>query len=242
MVWIRHTGKIQLMATVTIRWGVVVATAVTVNAIADGGMRAGQRKTRLAVVKAAGAPGGGRMTTYAVVRKIIRQMVWIGHTRKIQLMATVTIRWRIVVAIAMAINAIADGGMRAGQRKTRLAVVKAAGAPGRGAMASHAIVRKIIGHMVWIRHTGKIQLMAAEAIRWCIAKAVAVAINTIADRGMRAGQRKARLVVVKTARAPGILRMTIQAFVCKTGGLMIGIFDRIEIVLMAAKAVAGQTG
>jgi len=76
--------------------------------------------------------------------------------------------------------------MRAGQRKTRLAVVKAAGAPAGGCMTAHAVVRKIVGHMVWIGHSCKIQLMATVAIRWGVVVAAAVAINTIADRGMRA--------------------------------------------------------
>ncbi len=83
------------------------------------------------------------MAGEAIVRKISRDMIGVGHPSEIALMARVAIRRRAgVLAVAMT-YVTGHGLMRAGERKTRAAVVKQRRPPRRGIMARRAIMRKL---------------------------------------------------------------------------------------------------
>ena len=74
-----------------------------------------------------------------------------------------------------------------GQGEVCLIVIKTTRRPGRGGMATYAIMGKIVRYMVGIGYAGKIRLMTTIAIRRCVVIPIAMTIHAIRDRSMRAG-------------------------------------------------------
>ncbi len=64
-------------------------------------MRPRQRKDSLAMVKRGRVPGHSSMALGAVVAEIIGYMIGISDSFKSALMAGITIRWSILIAIGM---------------------------------------------------------------------------------------------------------------------------------------------
>ena len=150
-------------------------------------------------------PGIHRMASFAVVRKIQSHMIRIRWPLKIRLMARIAIQRRAGIAIIDVALVACRRHMRAEQRKARFAVIKSRGLPGVGSMARRTSVRKVGRHVIGVGRALEIALMARETIRRCAGKAI-VDVTQIAGHGqMRAGQWKARAVVIEICRPPRII-------------------------------------
>jgi hypothetical protein len=109
-------------------------------------------------------------------------------------------------------------------------------------MASGAIVRKIQRHVIGIRGSLEIRLMAGEAIHRRTGKAI-VHVTLRASRcRMRAEQRKARFVMIESCGLPGTRRVAARAGLRKIRRDMIRIRRALKIALMAGEAVFRRSG
>lgn len=121
-------------------------------------MRPGQRKLSVVVVERGRFPGCGRMTIRAVMIEIVLDMIRIGNTFEIGLMAGVAVCRCVVVTIGMARQA-RRRAVSAGQRELRLVVIERRRRPGRRAMTEQAIMVEVILNMAGVRDSVEIALM-----------------------------------------------------------------------------------
>ena len=127
-------------------------------------MRAGQWKIGIGVVKLCRRPGIGVMALRTIVAEIVLDMIRVCSIGIICFMTGPAVRRCIGVSLGMAFNAI-ERSMRAGQWEIGIGVVKLCRGPGAGVVALRAIVAEIIPHVIGIRCTCKVRLVAGPAIR-----------------------------------------------------------------------------
>ncbi len=211
---------------------------VDVTGLAGRGlMRAGQGKLGARVVIERGAkPPGGGMAVGAGGRKTGRRMRWRLGVGERELMArNAGGRLPIVDAIRVALLA-GRRQMGAGQLELRPGVVVDASAfPGRGRMASRAVVRKpSVGRLVGLLGIGLVTGHAGG--RPPVVGAIRVA--TLATRGlMGAGQPELRDVVVERAALPGHVAMAARAGTRELGRAVVRADRPVEVGSMAGHAV-----
>ena len=239
MIWIRGVQVFLLVTGIAVRWRIGIRRGMAYLAFQID-MRPGEREIRLAVVKRGRGPGVLGMTGHAVVGKIIAHVIRVCRCLVILPMAGITVRSDIGVTAGMALLAV-QGFVRPLQREVRLAMVKGSRRPGILGMAGHAVVGKIIAHVVGVCRCFEILLMAGIAIRRGIGIAAGVAL--LAVQGfVRSLQRKVRLIMVEGGRGPAVLRVAGHAVVGKISGLMIGIFNGGKLLLMTAVTIPRQPG
>lgn len=127
--------------------------------------------------------------------------------------------------------------MRALQWKSSGVVIEGRRLPGARRVAARARVRKIRRGMIGICRALKITLMARETIRRRAGELI-VHMALAAHHGeMRAGERKARAVVVEIGRPPGIKRVAHLAIVREIAGDMVWIRRSLKIHLVTGETI-----
>ena len=97
MRWILRAVERRLMTLITLRVGqLIISTHVTLSAL-NGSVRALQREIRIRMIERGRSPCIDAVTLRAVVREIIRRVIWIGRVREIRRVTLPAIREREVV-------------------------------------------------------------------------------------------------------------------------------------------------
>lgn len=99
-------------------------------------------------------PGHGRVAERAVGRESGSDVVGVGDRLVLALVARVAIRGRARIAPANVTTRAGRGGMRAGERKSRTAMIKARGCPGHRRVTDLTLLREARSLMVGIRSVG----------------------------------------------------------------------------------------
>ena len=224
-----ESGKIGLVE-VTIRAGIpLVAVLAGVN-----------REIQLIVIPVCRLPCGGAMANFALNRKVCRNVVGIGCVVKIGLMATDTCCRRAGISAGVTTVAI-HTGVRTGQRKICVIVIKYCGLPRYRAVANFAFQRKCSSDVVGIRRRLKIIFVTGNAGGWRSGIPGTVAAQTI-QPDVRTGQREIGGVMVKRRRFPcgsAVTKRTIETEVILH---MPRIGCALKIRLMARIALRWQRG
>ncbi len=155
-------------------------------------------------------------------------------------MAEIAIRWRVGVAISMAIRT-RRRAVRAGERKCRIIVIKRCRFPRRGAVADGAVVVKIAGLVIGIVGATEILFMTGETIRGCARIAFGVAIAA-RHRAVRAGERKRGVVVIERRRFPCRGAVANSTVMIKIICHMIWIVGAAKVVFVAGVTVRWRAG
>jgi len=211
---VRHrTGRIVEVGLVTRNaertlQGVVIGNVAVGAGSRRHHMRARQREARGRVIELRVGPLHGVMTLLARGREAgVRDGS--GRVVEVGLVArNARGHGDVVVVAAVAIGARPRRhGVRSGQGKRRLGVVKGGRLPGRSRVAQLAGLRESSGHMVRIRRTLEVRQVAGNARRTgdvVVAKFCVVAIRALPRRnGVRARQGESRNVVIEGRVAPG---------------------------------------
>ncbi len=185
-------------------------------------------------------PVAGVVARFAICGKTRRLMIGIRGVQIFLFMTGIAVRWRIGVRSGMADFAF-QADMRPGEREIRLTMVKGSRRPGILGVAGHAVMGKIIAHMIGIRRGFEILPVAGIAIRSDIGVTAGVAFLAI-QGFVRPLQRKIRLAMVKGGRRPVVLRVAGHAIVGEIPRLMVGVLDGRKLLLMAAVTIPRQSG
>jgi len=106
-------------------------------------MSAGQRETGVVVIEGGRAPRSRRVTYSAVMWELIRQVIGIGRTVIVVLVAGEAIAWRTrILTVDMAVGA-RHGQMSARQWEAGVVVIEGGRAPGVCRMTHEAVVREL---------------------------------------------------------------------------------------------------
>lgn len=182
MIRIRNSVEIALMTTKAGRRCARVSGRVASDTL-KAGMSAGERERSRAVVKGRRSPSGCRMTSQAIVIKIIGCVIRVGHRRKVAGVARIARRRRVGVPGGMASQAL-QAGMATGQRELRLIMVESRRLPGARAVAIGAEMIETVGDVIRIGHRGKISCMTTVTGFACAGISLRMAGNTL-QRCMR---------------------------------------------------------
>lgn len=182
------------------RHGCVVVIGVALRA-GQSGMCAGQRKHRC-VIECGRSPVSGRVAQSAICREAGRHVSGVRGPGKIRLVAAVAGRWqRCIVVIGMATRA-RNSRMCAGQRESRVVMVKGRRRPGRSVMAGRAGCGEADLSVIGICCAVVIRRVAGVAIRrhGCVV-IVGMALSAWNSK-MSPRQRKGPRRVIESGRAP----------------------------------------
>lgn len=124
-------------------------------------MGTGQYKAGGVVIKAAGRPGGCRVTGSAIVIKVVGNVIGIGCRSEVTGVATITLRGSPGVTTTVT-GKTGKRLMRAGQGKLRLIVIEGRRRPGEISMAGEAIVIEVARLVVGVVCLCKVSGMTGE--------------------------------------------------------------------------------
>ena len=126
-------------------------------------MRPGEGPTGCRVVERRPGPAAGVVALVAGGWEGDRQMAWVCRLLVIRHVAAGAGCLRAGVLTADVAARARDGGVRPGQRKNGLAVIKRGRLPRRGVVADGALLREPAGHVVRIRGVVEIVQVAGNA-------------------------------------------------------------------------------
>lgn len=109
--------------------------------------------------------------------------------------------------------------------------------PCAGGVARRAVARKICCHVIGITRVLKIRLMARETIHGRARVAIIRMALIACHCKMRAGERKARAIMIEGCRSPHIVVVAQQAVLRIVISNMIRIRRALKIILMAREAI-----
>ncbi len=229
MVWIRACVVIRRMATrAGIRRVHVIAVVTDITIIRDGSMRP-RKRIKTIVVKCRRYPGCFAVTSGAIRRELLGDVVGISRLVVIRCMAACAgVRRRIVISVVAGGAIVRNGGMRAVQRVIIVVNGKGCGFPTGGGVAGGAIRRDGERGMIRIGALVVIRRMTARAsVRRVGVIAVVTGVAVVCDGRMRPRER-VKTVVVEVRRRPGCLAVTGGAIrgelycgVVRGGGLIV---------------------
>ena len=223
----------------------VVVVNVAIGTLARrNGVEASQRKAGGGMIELAIGPQHRVMALLARRRKAgVRhrrgRIVVVGlmarHARR---------RGDVVVVVNVAIRTLARRNrVRAGQRESRLRVIKSCRLPSRSIVASVASLREASGHVIRVRRVVEILQVARDASgAGQVVVIVDMAVRALPRRHrVRAGQSEVHHRVIESRRGPGHRGMALLAGrgeVCRD---VIGVRRALKILQVAANAAcAGQ--
>lgn len=184
------------------------------------------------------------VTCLAVVLIALLVLMLGIHARLIMFVAQNTLEHFVVRRIHVARGAALPFAlMLAGVNAEILAVVIECCRPPRiHRMASRAVVREIQRHVIRIRRTLEIRLMARVAIHRRADVTIIDMALIARRRHMRAEQRKARFAVIERRGLPCVGGMARSTIMRKIGRDMIGIGRALKIALMARETIRRRAG
>ena len=163
-------------------------------------------------------------------------VIGIRGAGEISLVAGVAVRGRASEDIVDVALIAGDRNMRASEREGRVVVIEGSASPGSGGMAGIAGGGESCSSVIWIGCSVPICLVAAvTGGRQCCVVVVCVACGA-GNRGVEAGERKRRVVVIERGGAPGRGGVADGAVGGETGSDVVGICCAREIGLMAGVA------
>jgi len=162
-------------------------------------------------------------------------MIGIGNGIIIGLMAGKTIRRGAGIDFVNMTEIAGHRDMRAGQRKFRRVMVECGRRPHLRSMAVKTILTELPADMVGTFHRSKIFLMTGIAIGGRSRVNSGGMTQIAGSGGVRAGQGKSRLIMIKGGRRPGHRGMTHIAVGGEDIGSVVGIGNGIIIGLVAGK-------
>lgn len=155
--------KVRLVAGVAIRWRPcedIVDVALIASHV---NMRSGKRERCVVVVEGSACPRGcgvaglaGRRESCGSVRRILSPI-------PVGLMASVAVSRQCCVVVVGVAGGACNRGMRAGKRERSVVVIERRWAPGRGRMADRAIRWESRRHVIRIRRSREVRLVARIA-------------------------------------------------------------------------------
>ena len=214
---------------------VVVAINVTLRAL-DCGVGTRKRPASSGVIECRGSPVRGRVTDFALLRKSSRDVIGIVRALVILQVARDASRVAdVVIPIDMALRAL-HFGVRAGEGKGCLGMIKRGRLPDRGGVADLALLRESGSDVVGIGGSLKVLQVAGNAsVAGEIEIASRVALLTL-QLGMRSGQRKSDRIVIEIRRLPPGCVVTLLASLGKSQTNVVGIARLLKIEQVAAHA------
>ena len=108
MVGIADSVECRLMAGIAIVGRILVAVGVASDTL-QGNMSPSQRESGICVAECRGGPARSVMANSAIVIKIIGDMVGVGHSIEICMVAGIAVIWSILIPSAMAGLALQNG-------------------------------------------------------------------------------------------------------------------------------------
>jgi len=244
---IRVLEVVRVIAAVTTRAlenRVIVRVDVAGRANSTSIAVAGRELRVLGMVKARVQPVGSAVAVLARCREELglRRMARIRRVVVIlQVASDARCRQRGVVVVNVAVHTLPRGhGVRPGQRKRGIVVVKGRIGPDDRVVAQFALLRKARSCVIWIR--GPVVVLQVAGHASCAVQAVVVvhmAVRTLPRRHhVRVGQWEARGGVVKLAVSPEQRVVAGLASCRKTGLDVVHRRDRIVVIVL----VAGNAG
>ena len=177
MIRIRNAGVIALMTAIAVCRRARVSGRVASDAL-KAGMSARERERSRAMIKGRRRPCGCRVTSQAIVIKIIGCVIRVGHRSKVAGVARIARRRGVGVPGGMASQAL-QAGMTTGQWELRLIMVEGRRFPGARAMAIGAEMIETVGDVIRIGHRGKISCMTTVTGFACAGISLRMAGNTL---------------------------------------------------------------
>ncbi len=218
-------------------------TAGMTACAAHGGMGAGQRELRKAVVEFGVLPTAGRVTVGAVCGETALLVVRVRRRFKNPCVAAKAVYWRAGVTTGKVALVAARGRVGACQRELRACIViKSGSGPGGGVVAGRAFPGEARLHMVGISGSGKVVCVATVAVRRSASETPArVAVHTV---GLRMGPDECKAGesgMIKSRTLPGVEPVTLFAFERQFRRLMVRSPGGSVILGMTGDAVGAQT-
>ena len=206
------------------------------------GVCAGQIESRLAVVELRAVPLRRGVANGAILREAGLQVI--GAVRRLIVLhvAAIAIGRRARESSSHVALGASHCRVSSGQRELGRIVIKVCALPAAGRMAGVAFGRKLRLNVIGIGGVLEIGKMAARAIGRCAGELAAHMAGRALHRGMRARQRKGRGVVIERRTLPAHKAVAQQAIVRETGGDVIRILRRVEILHVAAVTIHRCSG
>lgn len=163
----------------------------------QGGVCARQRERRRAVVKGRGGPVRGRVTDRAIRREAGGNVIRIGGSCEVRLVAAIASRRQVTVVVAGVALDATQRRVRARQSIVGIhrVIESDRGRPVDRVMARVASRREARGRVIGIRGSRPVCLMAAEASRRQACVIVIRMALRASQRGVCAGQREHRRMI-----------------------------------------------
>lgn len=237
---IRRAGVILHVAAVAVRRQRACVVVCVTRGARDARMRAGQRKRRLAVIERRRDPRRGVVADLALLRHSGLHVIRRCRGVVVLHVAGVAIR-RSIGELPVHVAEIAGyGRVRAGQRKSRLAMIERGGSPRGRVVAGLALMRKASLRVIGIGRPVEIVHMAAVAIGWRALELSSDVARGAFERGVGAGERKAgHFQVIELRVIPRVEAVARLASAWKIQRLVIGI-DRLLKIGRVARDASGR--
>jgi len=164
MRWIIRAGEVGLMAAITVCRECRVVVVGVARGTGNGGVRAGKRERSVVVIEGRRGPAAGGVTDRAVSREAGRDVIWVGGSGEVFLVAAVTTCRQSCVVIVYVARGTSHCGVCAGERKRRVAVIESGRRPCRGVVTRDAGGGKTYRYVIGIVGSRPICLVAAVAV------------------------------------------------------------------------------
>jgi len=139
-------------------------------------MGASQWELSAGMIESGRTPGLSGMTNRTIVTKVILHMIGISYTIEITYMAGIAIGRCSGITTGMTIDA-GQSKMSTGEWEICIGMIESSRTPGLGGVTNRTIVTEVILHMIWIRNTTEIILMAGITIDRCSGITTGVAVD-----------------------------------------------------------------
>jgi hypothetical protein len=203
-----NPGEIRGVAGVAIRRQADVPVVYVALSTLNSDMSAGQRESGERMVERCGAPAGCHMALRTIMREIGRDMIRILRRLKIGLMAGVAVGGGSGVPSLTVYGVTGSTGrrlMHSRERESRQIMVEGRGSPAARGMTDRAPMTEISSHVIGVRRTLKIGLMAGIAIGG-ETRPTRLTVDGMTGQtgrgGMPSGQGEAAEVVIESGILP----------------------------------------